>query len=662
VTTSDAVTNAVSAEKLRNDYTPNWYSIDLSGTTITAVYTSTGLGDGTNLMNDVARLLGTIYEKGKENFNATSSIKTITFNNVEYTWKTEDIGGQSVLEGSNWRDASNNTLVSALVTYYGQHSGTDSVVLKINDTDYTFAVKVGVAKIGTTTYDTLEAAVTAASSGATIELQSDITLTNTTLHIMKDLTIDLNGHDITAAARALWVKSGTLTLTGNGIVSSSLNDKESSVIRVGNNDSNTYEQNQASQIAAGLVVGKNVTVSGPGCYGVTAFGSLTQETVEISGKVSGLSGFGTNGNDKYNAAKLTLTSTGVIESTATDGSATSDSAGYAMYLPAPGKYEINGTVTGYGGICIKSGQCDISIGSTAIIKATGTAGYAGAAKSVTGTGDKDGSTWYTNGNGPATAGYAIAVENNAAYAGGTTVKIAGGSITGALTIYDDYGGDAKGTTLSNKGTITITGGTFSTDPTAFVNTSSYKVTGGGPYTVSKIVYSAPTTTTTPTVTTNEDGSTTTTTTKTENGATVTTATDKDANGNVTGSTETKEEKKSDGSTVTTETKKDADGKVTQTTETTVAKDTTTNTTTETSKTENADGTKTTETVKKVDENNKVLSETTKETEVDKEAEQQKEVLTEKKEDGSVVKTTTTSSTKEGDQSATIVEEKAAENS
>jgi hypothetical protein len=182
--------------------------------------------------------------------------------------------------------------------------------------------------------------------------------------------------------------------------------------------------------------------------------------------------------------------------------------------------------------------------------------------------------------------------------------------------------------------------------------------------IEKLVSAPTTTTTTPstTVTTNPDGTKTETTTKTEGNVTTSTATNKDADGNVTGSTETKEEKKSDGSTVTTETKKDADGKVTQKTETTVAKDTTTNTTTETTKTENADGTKTTETVKTVDENNKVLSETTKETEIDKEAEKQKEVLTEKKEDGSVVKTTTTSSTNADDLSKTIVEEKAAENS
>jgi hypothetical protein len=87
-------------------------------------------------MNDLARYLGALYRQD------TSTIISITFNGVEYTW--DETG---LLKGSNWEDASGNTLVSAMVTDWltlpkdlvvtvsdGWHTSTVTFKLVITDT------------------------------------------------------------------------------------------------------------------------------------------------------------------------------------------------------------------------------------------------------------------------------------------------------------------------------------------------------------------------------------------------------------------------------------------------------------------------------------------------------------------------------------------------
>lgn len=76
-----------------------------------------------------------------------------------------------------------------------------------------------------------------------ITLEKDVELA-ATREFSQDVTLNLNGHNITANdVRALWVKAGTLTIEGQGIITSvkpkngSLEDS-SSVIRVGDKDSN----------------------------------------------------------------------------------------------------------------------------------------------------------------------------------------------------------------------------------------------------------------------------------------------------------------------------------------------------------------------------------------------------------------------------------------
>lgn len=74
------------------------------------------------------------------------------------------------------------------------------------------------AKIGDQSYATLEEAVAAATEGQTITLLNDAVL-ETAIKITKDLTINLNGMDITMPEDpngdgAFWVTAGTLTING----------------------------------------------------------------------------------------------------------------------------------------------------------------------------------------------------------------------------------------------------------------------------------------------------------------------------------------------------------------------------------------------------------------------------------------------------------------
>ncbi|MBR2108522.1 MAG: hypothetical protein IJ932_01040, partial [Ruminococcus sp.] len=89
--------------------------------------------------------------------------------------------------------------------------------------DNTYGVKVGsyVAQVGSTKYETLEEALAAAPSGATVKLLEDIDFsevtTNRNAHDtddevkvdLKDLTLDMNGHTITTV-------NASVVFTGNG--------------------------------------------------------------------------------------------------------------------------------------------------------------------------------------------------------------------------------------------------------------------------------------------------------------------------------------------------------------------------------------------------------------------------------------------------------------
>ena len=300
-----------------------------------------------------------------------------------------------------------------------------------------------VAMIGATPYATFEKAVSAANAtdtdNATITLLKDVVVTET-VKPEKNMIIDLNGKTIKGDdARVFQVLAGTLNLTGKGTVTTVIPKDgklltTSSVIRVGDNVSPGSEA--TNNVAAGIILGKDVTIEAPDTYGVGLFGNKTVESAEINGTIHSVSKAALGGNGSTTHGETTM----VINDTAR---LTADKAG-AIYHPQAGTLTINGgEIIGTGGIEFKGGNAEIAINGNPLIKATGTVSHE------------------ENNNGTSTDGYAIAVVDNQNYAGGTTVNIAGGRIVGPMTVVQDNDS-------TQKGAITVNGGYFTENPSKYV--------------------------------------------------------------------------------------------------------------------------------------------------------------------------------------------------
>lgn len=104
-----------------------------------------------------------------------------------------------------------------------------------------------IAQISETYYGTLAAAIAAATEGQTVTLLENVT---EQVSINKTMTLDLNGHNITASGNAIDVTDGTLTIKGSGEVSGS-----SIVVGVHGNtakaviDGGTYRINNTGNVA-----------------------------------------------------------------------------------------------------------------------------------------------------------------------------------------------------------------------------------------------------------------------------------------------------------------------------------------------------------------------------------------------------------------------------
>lgn len=288
------------------------------------------------------------------------------------------------------------------------------------------------ASIGSAKYETFEQALAAASAGQTIKLLKDVE-TEESLTIDKSLTLDTNSQTLKRAGtltasdtRIFQITAGATTLTGGGTltIDSCGTESENSMIRV---------DKDASLTVGNVTVqtGKNVA------YAIGMFGG----TVEIHSGASVTSSYGshqgiaisTNGSDNWPPATITVTG-GVI----TGGAA-------GLYLPGKSQQV---TISGgeiYGGIETKAGTVTITGGT---INASG----------VTPT------SHAVNNNGPSTAGYAVALVENESYqldGAAVSVNISGGTIKGKVAKEID-------SERTGEEVLSITGGTFSVDPSAYV--------------------------------------------------------------------------------------------------------------------------------------------------------------------------------------------------
>lgn len=330
------------------------------------------------------------------------------------------------------------------------------------------------AKIGTTEYPSLAEAIESATAGDTITILKDVVINGGTQVINKDLTIDLNSFSISRTNRVFEVQGAEFTLTGQGEVFEIVPDYAPVVVKGSNIPTETdysivnVGENVKLTGWTGVFITPYLSSGGPYAYGVE---------INIDGELNGVndsagatgSGVYINGQiqHKDNFAVINLNETAKITAT-----------GAGMYIAGYALVNINGaSITGVdSGIAAKAGIININGGE---IKATGedrtpTAGY---------------------GNGVNPSGAAIQIESNSGYAGDIELNIKGGNISSekGIAVYE-YIGAGETTTVEDiaisGGTFTsaedkpvlavsdsfkennkefITGGTFSTDPTEFVN-------------------------------------------------------------------------------------------------------------------------------------------------------------------------------------------------
>ena len=318
-----------------------------------------------------------------------------------------------------------------------EHSDGLSLAIESGTVDGTFKTAAGADKVQTTvkggTFSDIAGAVKYAKDGATLKLLKDVTLTSTIImEDSKKLTLDLNEHTITGNdCRVFHVKSGTLDLTGKGTVTSVKPDggklaDTSSVIRVGDNN---------VEAAAGLVIGKDVTIKAPNTYGVGAFGKNAGKTITVAGKIHAgpNAALGGNGTDGLGDTVFTVEPTAELIS--------KESA--AIYHPQTGTLTIEGgTITGVTGIEMRAGTLNVKGGT--ISGGTGTA-----------TINPEGNT-----NGTTSANIGIAVVQH------TTkkpiqVNITGGTVSGGAAVYEsnpqENGETGRGEVSVEIRDVTLTG-------------------------------------------------------------------------------------------------------------------------------------------------------------------------------------------------------------
>ncbi len=388
----------------------------------------------------------------------------------------------------------------------------------------------------------------ASGANVTVKLEADTTV-DAIIPINRNVNLDLNGKTLTTIECGLSVVDGaTLTVsdsrTGGKLTSSG------TPIRVDGTGSKA--------------IINNGTIESTNDYGIYAKnnGAIIVNGGTVTSKDAALSGNNTTGNMNFEVNGGTLTA----------------AQGPAIYMPGQGKLTVtNGTLNG--GISLRMGQVDISGGTINSISTgidspanyynfSGNAWLPDALYVFGGTYPSEDAQYGNSLNLNITGGTfnclndqgsAIAIYDLGKLAQTANVTISGGTFTTNSTTrkayqvlnLSDIGVTAPKEGYNNpdyvgKVNSSLTGGTYSADPSAYVVPGYVASYNGSTYTV---YYPVPVT----------PGNTSSSTTKNPDGSTTTTTTDK-TTGTVTETT-----KNPDGSTTTVETRKD--GSVTETNKT-----------------------------------------------------------------------------------------------
>ena len=289
-------------------------------------------------------------------------------------------------------------------------------------------------------YITLADAVTAAQSGDTVKLLADVNTGDKTFIVSgKNITLDLNGCTVTTTADPfLKVDVGaTLKITDNS----------------GSANGTLYEKRDYSY----LLLNKGTLVLEKGNFKAESIEHYPGESKKLGAFALAMA---SNSVTTINGG--TFTGSLYTNGTSENVNVTINGGTYndMLYLAAR---TVNVTING--GTFMKGVETK---GSTFNI--TGGTFYPDSTKDIA-------TDHVPNGDGSSTNGaWAFVVVDNAGY-GTVNATISGGTFNGPVAMLDD-----DSDTTNNNDTLAITGGTFSTDPTAYV-APGYVVSGSGPYTV-----------------------------------------------------------------------------------------------------------------------------------------------------------------------------------
>ena len=310
-----------------------------------------------------------------------------------------------------------------------------------------------VAQIGETKYPTIEAALAAAQENDTITLLKNVS-PKTTVEISKSVTLDLGGFMVTGpkvevkSGQSNWheyialkVTDGTVTIK-NGTVSGRVNVYDAANVTI---EKYIKIKNRCYNSSSGY----GIVVWGDGTYGQVG---CKTPILNIYGKINMAGNKGvaisTNGTDK---------SKPIIN--VYDGAEITSAKCSGIYLPSGALTVSGGTITGATGIYFKS--TDMTISGGKIIGNGAMADYE------------------FNGNGANTTGDALVIDNCNYPNGIGNVEVTGGNFASMnAKAVGSYAGNGQTEPLVGF----ITGGTFSSNPSAYVTATHHvEDSGNGSY-------------------------------------------------------------------------------------------------------------------------------------------------------------------------------------
>ena len=290
------------------------------------------------------------------------------------------------------------------------------------------------AAIGTTHYDTLSEAVLA---GGEIVLLKDVTK-DITIEEGKTVTIDLAGHNITGSSNHTIINRGTLTVNGTGSIINNVAGKAAVF-----NDK------------AGVATLNGGKFTGNTWYVIKNIGTMTINGATIQQDHSGSSGidngFANSGETYYGNAPCKLT---ILTGTLSGGMNTVKNDDYGILIVEDGCFSNTSgpTILNWNTASIKGGTFTISDENASGVLANGYLDETADNGQFTISG---GAFTAYNGTGNLFA-FGVGTKK------GGKLEISGGNFAGSVAVNDEYPCNP-----------TITGGTFSSNPTDYVPTEGY---------------------------------------------------------------------------------------------------------------------------------------------------------------------------------------------